>query len=99
MLLKAIVVFNLFDALLTLVWICAGRATEANPLMKDLAESSPVLFVAVKLALVSLGCLVLGRYQRLPSALAGTIVLFFVFYAVLVLHFNYLGFLIRFAIE
>ncbi len=79
-LLKAIVVFNLFDALLSLAWISAGRATEANPLMKGLAESRPVLFVGVKLALVSLGGVVLWRHQKRPSALAGTLVLFFVFY-------------------
>lgn len=96
-LLKAIVVFNLIDALLTLYWIGTGRALEANFLMKDLAENRPVLFVAVKLLLVSLGTLLLWRFQKLPAAVAGMVVLFFAFYAVLVLHFNYLGFLIRLA--
>lgn len=96
-LLKAIVVFNLLDALLTLVWIRTGCALEANLLMKDLAENRPVLFVAVKLLLVSLGCLLLWRYQRLPTALAGMFVVFLALYAVLVLHFTYLGFLIHLA--
>lgn len=71
--LQAILVLNAVDAVLTLLWIQLGWATEANPLLEQLAHHEPVAFVATKLALVSLGALVLMRHTalRLTRAAVG----------------------------
>ncbi len=50
-----VVLLNLFDAVLTLVWVHADIATEANVLWGDLVSSAPMLFMLVKLTLVSVG--------------------------------------------
>ena len=56
-------VLNYVDALFTLVWVGLGVASEANPLMETLVHD-PILFVAVKVAIVSLGCYLLHRYSH-----------------------------------
>lgn len=61
---SAVLVLNLVDAMFTLVYTQAGLATEANPLMNQALQVSPVLFVAAKLALVSLGVLLLWRLRN-----------------------------------
>ena len=74
----AILVFNVIDAVLTLVWTLSGLAVEANPLMEQVLAHSPLGFMATKLALVSLGLLLLwrlrwrrtARYAIVGSALA-----------------------------
>ncbi len=71
--LQAILVLNALDAILTLLWVQLGWATEANPLLEELAHHEPVAFVATKLALVSLGALLLMRHTglRLTRAAVG----------------------------
>lgn len=64
---------NLADALFTLVYVEAGVATEANPLMHTALRESPVAFMAVKLALVSLGVWLLWRWRTRRSAIAGLV--------------------------
>lgn len=61
LLLGSILVFNLFDAVATIFWVHALLAVEANPLMDHLLQYSPVLFVAVKMLLVSLGASLLWQ--------------------------------------
>jgi hypothetical protein len=58
-----ILVINLLDAALTLIWTLSGLAVEANPLMEQVLAHSPLQFMAVKLALVSLGLLLLWRLR------------------------------------
>jgi hypothetical protein len=53
-----VVVVNLLDAILTMVWVGSGVATEANPILAPLLVW-PALFVCVKVALVSLGVWIL----------------------------------------
>ena len=55
-------VLNYVDALFTLIWVSLGIASEANPLMEVLIHD-PVLFVFVKVVIVSLGCYLLHRYS------------------------------------
>ncbi len=64
----AIVVINLLDAALTLIWTLSGLAIEANPLMDAELAAGPVRFMVTKLALVSLGLLLLWRLRRVPLA-------------------------------
>ena len=59
----AIVILNLLDASFTLVWTLSGLAIEANPLMDQALAHGPMRFMTVKLALVSLGLLLLWRLR------------------------------------
>lgn len=76
---RLIIVANGVDAVLTLLWIHLGTATEANPLLAPYAFDSPVVFVTAKLALVSLGVLLLVRHALrpvVPQALAACSLLY-----------------------
>ena len=65
-----IVLLNLADAIFTLVYIQAGVAREGNPMMAAALSGGAVAFMAAKLALVSLGVLVLVRLRHRPTAAA-----------------------------
>ncbi|MFP4070997.1 MAG: DUF5658 family protein [Desulfovibrionales bacterium] len=91
---KAVIVINLLDGVFTLLWIRMGVATEANVLMRSLAMGYPVLFMVIKLALVSLGTALLWRYRTRPAAAIGLIVIFLVYYTVLLIHVRYMGYLL-----
>ena len=64
----AIVIINLLDAAFTLVWTLSGLAVEANPLMAAELAAGPVRFMVTKMALVSLGLLLLWRLRGRPLA-------------------------------
>ena len=66
-LLTGLFVLNFLDAILTLVWIKVGFATEANPIMDAVMKIHPGLFVLAKVALVSacLGILWATRHKAL----------------------------------
>ncbi len=64
----AVLVLNLADGLFTLAYVHAGLASEANPLMDQALGGGPVGFMMVKLALVSLGVLLLFRLRQRRSA-------------------------------
>jgi hypothetical protein len=68
-----VVVLNLLDAMFTLVYTRSGVATESNPLMDQVLSHSPVLFMMAKLALVSLGVLVLWRLRERRAARFGLV--------------------------
>ena len=86
---KAIVVLNGIDALLTLFWVRAGLAQEANVFLRTLVNNHAVLFVSAKIALVSLGSLLLWRYRRHPFAVVGLFAVFLVYYAILLHHLRF----------
>ena len=70
---------NVFDGLCTLALIELGVASEANPLMRAAYDVSPISFMAVKLAVVNTGVLVLAwqRAERLARlALRVAVVLY-----------------------
>lgn len=91
---KGVLVLNLIDALLTLIWVTAGLAREANPLLDELVRERPVIFAMVKLALVGLGSLVLWRLRFRSTAVISIFVVFLVYYALLLWHLQFLGQLI-----
>jgi len=49
-----LLLFNMVDGMLTIVWVGTGRAVELSPLMGYLIGIHPVLFKAPQLLLVSL---------------------------------------------
>lgn len=83
---KWILVLNLIDGVLTLVWVEFFQAAEANPLMSDLVYSSAFLFMAAKLTLVSLGVVFLWRHRNNPLAVTSLFLAFFSYYWVLLIH-------------
>ena len=87
--LKWLLVLNLVDAVLTLFWVHAGFATEANTLMDELVNDHALVFVVVKLGLVGMGSWVLWRRRESASAVVAIFVAFIVYYAILVHHVQY----------
>ena len=83
---RGVVLLNLADALLTLVSVLSHHARESNPLMEGLIAQSPPLFVAAKLALISLGTLLLWRNRHLPLAVGAIFFVFVVYYGLFLLH-------------
>lgn len=53
---------NLLDALLTLVWVRSGVATEGNQLMARLLEIGDLWFLAVKMAIGAITAIVLLKW-------------------------------------
>ena len=66
-LLRLIFVANLVDAYLTLVWIDAGIATEANPIMDYLLQQGTHWFLAGKIFAITVACFILWRMRNIPS--------------------------------
>jgi hypothetical protein len=93
---KVTLVLNLLDALFTLAWVWAGLAREANPLLDELVHGHPIAFVAAKLGLVGLGSLLLWRLRHRPLAVIAMFVAFLAYYALLLVHVDYLSSLIGF---
>jgi hypothetical protein len=87
---KWILVLNLLDGVLTLVWVQYFYAEEFNVMLRDLAHGKMVLFMVVKLALVSLGSLFLWRNRNHPFAVVAIFLAFFVYYLVLLYHLQYI---------
>ena len=87
---KAIIVLNVLDAIFTLVWVQAGLAKEANVFLQDLVSNNTILFMVVKLVLVSLGSFLLWRYRKHPFAVVGLFFVFMVYYYLLLYHLSFL---------
>ena len=83
---RAVVVLNLLDAVLTLLWVNTGIAVEANALLSDLVETNALAFMVVKLSLVSLGLLLLWRQRERKLAVAGLMIAFVAYNSLLVYH-------------
>ena len=83
---KTILILNMFDAVMTIMWVSAGSAVEANPFIAGLVSDNPLNFVLVKLALVSLGSLLLWRNRRHPLAVVAIFVAFLAYYFLLLYH-------------
>lgn len=77
---------NLVDGLFTLLWVQGGVAEEANPLLTDLVEGRPELFLLVKLVLVAAGLWILWRKREHRLAAAATYFCFMVYYAIVLFH-------------
>ena len=68
-----ILVLNLIDAVFTLLYTGTGMAAEGNPLMSGVLRESPTGFMMIKLALVSLGVLMLWRLRARKAAAVGLV--------------------------
>ena len=90
-----VLVLNLIDAVLTLLWVRAGFAREANPLLSRIVEEHAFLFVMGKLVLVFLATALLWRHRQQPLAVVGIFAAFLVYYAVLVYHLSFASILLR----
>ena len=86
---KSVLLLNLIDAILTLLWVRAGLAREANTLIDELVNDHAVLFVIVKLSLVGMGSLLLWRRRQSPLAVVSIFTAFVAYYAVLLYHLQY----------
>lgn len=91
---KAVVIMNLVDAVLTLAWVRAGFANEANPLLDEIVEEHAMFFVLGKLALVFLGTTLLWMQRHRPLAVVGIFAAFMVYYAVLLHHLRFASVLV-----
>ncbi len=83
---KLVIVLNVIDAILTVIWIATGQAIEANPLLQDLAHGNPLQFVIVKLLLVSFGTWLLWRQRKRPLAVIAIFAAFLVYYFLIIYH-------------
>jgi hypothetical protein len=92
---RAVLALNVADAVFTLLWIRGGLASEANPVLRELAHGHPFLFVAVKLALVGLASLLLWRQRHRPLAVIAIFVAFLVYYGLLLAHLGFLSLILR----
>ncbi len=92
---KAVIVLNLIDAVMTLWWVRSGFATEANLLLAHIVENHAVLFVTGKLALVSLGSLLLWRRRHHALAVIGIFAAFMLYYAVLLYHLRFASHILK----
>jgi hypothetical protein len=62
---------NLLDALLTIIWVRTGIATEGNQLMAKLLDIGNFPFLSVKIAVGAVAALVLLRFANRPLARYG----------------------------
>ncbi len=86
---KALLVLNLIDGVFTLFWVYSGLAEESNILLRDLVYSDALLFMGVKLTLVSLGAIYLWMNRNHPLAVCAMFFSFFAYYLVLLHHLHY----------
>jgi Domain of unknown function (DUF5658) len=91
----AVLMLNLLDAGLTVLWVHADLADEANPLIRLLVEEHPAVFVIAKMALVGLGTALLWMRRHRPAAVVGIFAVFLVYYALLLYHLGFIGHLLR----
>lgn len=92
-LIAALLVLNLLDAVFTLLWVRLGLAEEANHLLRKLVEEHAILFMIVKISLVSLGSLLLWRRRHRPAAVIAIFTAFVVYYAILLYHLRFASWL------
>lgn len=78
---------NLLDALLTIVWVRSGVATEGNQLMAALLDIGNGPFLAVKIAMGAVAAVVLLRWSRRPLARYGLAVALAVYLGLMGIHF------------
>ena len=71
-LLRLIFITNLIDAYLTLLWIDAGVAVEANPIMDFWLQQGTEWFLIVKIGAISIACLILWHMRNIDSVYVAT---------------------------
>lgn len=79
-------VLNLLDALLTIVWVRSGVATEGNQLMATLLDIGNAPFLGVKIAIGVVTSIVLIRSRHHALAKYGLAVALAVYLGLMVIH-------------
>ena len=77
---------NLLDALLTIVWVRTGVATEGNQLMASLLDIGNGPFLGVKIAIGAAAALVLFKWGNRPLARYGLAVALAVYLGLMGVH-------------
>ena len=77
---------NLLDALLTIVWVRTGVATEGNQLMAGLLDIGNGPFLGVKIAIGAIAAIVLYRWGNRPLARYGLAVALAVYIGLMGIH-------------
>lgn len=77
---------NLLDALLTIVWVRSGVATESNQLMASLLDIGNGPFLTVKIAMGAVTALVLMRWGSRKLARYGVAVALAVYLGLMGIH-------------
>jgi hypothetical protein len=78
---------NLLDALLTIIWVRAGVATEGNQLMASLLDIGNGPFLGVKIAIGAFAAIVLCRWGNRPLARYGLVIALAVYIGLMGIHF------------
>jgi Domain of unknown function (DUF5658) len=78
---------NLLDALLTIVWVRSGVATEGNQLMARLLDIGDGPFLGVKIAMGAFAAIVLYRWGNRPLAKYGLTAALAVYLGLMAIHF------------
>ncbi len=78
---------NLLDAILTIVWVRSGVATEGNQLMASLLDIGNGPFLGVKIAIGTIAGLVLCKWGNRPLARYGLAVTIAVYLGLMGIHF------------
>lgn len=77
---------NLLDALLTIVWVRSGVATEGNQLMASLLDIGNAPFLGVKIAIGAFAAVVLYRWGSRPLARYGLIMVLAIYLGLMGIH-------------
>lgn len=77
---------NLLDAILTIVWVRNGVATEGNQLMARLLDSGDLTFLFAKIAIGTITALVLLRWGNRKLARYGLTVALAVYISLMGIH-------------
>ena len=77
---------NLLDALLTIVWVRSGVATESNQLMASLLDIGNAPFLTVKLIIGFIATFVLVRFGSKPVARYGLVIALAVYVGLMGMH-------------
>lgn len=77
---------NLLDALLTIIWVRSGVATEGNQLMASLLDIGNAPFLIVKVAIGVVAAVVLVRWGNRPLARFGLVVALSVYLGLMAIH-------------
>ena len=77
---------NLFDAVLTVLWVRTGVATESNQLMAGLLDIGNTPFLAAKIAVGAIAAIVLFKWGNRPLAKYGLAVALAVYIGLMGIH-------------
>ena len=77
---------NLLDALLTVVWVRTGVATEGNQLMASLLDVGDGTFLTAKIAIGAVTAIVLFRWGNRPLAKYGLAIALAVYIGLMGIH-------------